>query len=218
MSNRLQGFRRAAICALFGWSLSACGGGSDDEDPPLPNTGGGTTVPDLTAEFEAMRARVNDPSIFNTAFLDPNNAIPPSGTATFRGFANVNVAQAGSPIVLTGPATVSIDFGTRDLTGSAAGFAGVEGSAVTAYAGTVDFLNGRIGRDVAGQVPNDVRFDYEGTLVGDGNSVGLDGRASGKLRASPIRGLNAVSAPGETVTLNGASTPAAFTLVAEVDP
>ena len=217
MSRKAPGFRSCAMMALVGAALTGCGGGSGEDPRPGPNEGGGVTVADLTPAFEAMRARVNDPALFNTAFTPPNNAIPATGTARFTGFANVSLSQAGAPLVLTGPATLSIDFGTRDLTGSATGFAGVEGTAIAAYAGTVDFRNGRIGRDGPGQQPNDVRFDYEGVLVGDGNTVALDGSAAGKLRASPIRGLNAVSGPGGTATLNGTATPAPFTLVAEIE-
>ena len=211
--------RRAAIC-LLGLSVTACGGGSDgDDDLPGPNTGGGTAVvPDLTSQFEAMQTRLSPGNVFNTAFLPPDNAIPASGSATFTGFANVNVTQAGAPLVLTGPATVQIDFGTRDLTGSATGFSGIEGSAIAAYSGTVTFENGRIGRDQpvpTAQQPNDVRLGYTGVLTGDGNTVALAGTAEGKLKGSPIRGRVANSGAGETVTLNGALAPAAFTLVAE---
>jgi hypothetical protein len=222
MSDWVQGLCRGAAIGLLGLAVSACGGGSDGEDTlPGPNTGGGTTVvPDLTSQFEAMQTRLSPPNVFNTAFLAPDNAIPTSGTATFSGFANVNIAQTGAPLVLTGPATVQIDFGTQNLTGSATGFSGVEGSTIAAYAGTVTFLNGRIGRDQSPptpQQPNDIRLDYSGVLTGDGNIVGLAGNASGKLKGSPIRGLVAESAAGETVTLNGALAPAEFTLVAERD-
>jgi hypothetical protein len=222
MNNGYVGLRRGAMIALVGLALSGCGGGSDDdEDPPLPNTGGGTTVvPDLTAQFEAMETRLSPPNVFNTAFLPGVNAIPTSGSATFTGFANVEVTQTGAPLVLTGPATVAIDFGTGNLTGSATGFSGVEGTSIAAYSGTVNFVNGRIGVDQSApttQVPNDVRLGYTGVLTGDGNTVGLAGTASGKLKGSPIRGLVAESPLGETVTLNGALAPAAFTLVAERD-
>jgi hypothetical protein len=219
MRNRVSNDCRGAVIVLAGFALSACGGGSGD-DVPGPDSRSLTAVTDYTADFRAMQARLSPPTIFNTAFLPPENAIPASGSATFTGFANVSVAQAGTALALTGPATVAIDFGTRNLTGSASGFSGIEGPDLSAYAGTVDFRNGRIGRDQAPptvQQPNDVRFDYEGVLVGDGNTVGLDGSAAGKLKGSPIRGLTAVSGSGETVTLNGAATPATFTLLAESD-
>ena len=222
MNDWVRGICRGAAICLLGLSVSACGGGSDgDDDRPGPNTGGGAAVvPDLTSQFEAMQTRLSAGNVFNTAFLPPDNAIPTSGTATFTGFANVNVTQAGAPLVLTGPATVRIDFDTRNLTGSATGFSGVEGSAVAAYSGTVAFENGRIGRDQpvpTTQQPNDVRLGYTGVLTGDGNTVGLGDSAEGKLKGSPIRGLVAHSGAGETATLNGAPAPAAFTLVAERD-
>jgi hypothetical protein len=222
MNDKVRGICRGTAICLLGLLGSACGGGSDgDNDRPGPNTGGGTAVvPNLTSQFEAMQTRLSPGNVFNTAFLPPDNAIPTSGTATFTGFANVNITQAGAPLVLTGPASVEIDFGTRSLTGSATGFSGVEGSAIAAYSGTVAFENGRIGRDQpvpTPQQPNDVRLGYSGVLTGDGNTVGLAGSAEGKLKGSPIRGLVANSAAGETATLNGALAPAAFTLVAERD-
>jgi hypothetical protein len=208
--------RRAGLVAALGLALSGCGDGENDVTlgPPAPS------APDLRGDYTAMLARMSAPNIFNTAFLPPDNAIPASGSATFTGFANVTVTQPGGPLTLTGPATVAIDFGSRDLTGSATGFSGVEGTTVSAYAGTIAFENGRIGRDETPptvQQPNDVRLDYAGTLTGDGNTVVLDGSASGKLKGSPIRGLNVTAPVGETVRLNGSSAPSTFTLVAEKD-
>jgi hypothetical protein len=154
-----------------------------------------------------MQTRLSPPNVFNTAFLPPDNAIPTSGSATFTGFANVNVTQAGAPLVLTGPASVQIDFGTRDLTGSATGFTGVEGSAIAAYSGTVSFENGRIGRDQpvpTAQQPNDVRLGYTGVLTGEAsilNAVAIHNRAHeavGALvaAAAELAAVAARSAPG----------------------
>ena len=218
MIHTTRNIRHAGQIAVLGLMLAACGcgSGSDDEGIVVPPA----VVPDLTTNYEAMLTRMSPPNVFNTAFLAPDNAIPTTGGATFTGFVNVNVSQAASPINLTGPATVAIDFDTRNLTGSATGFSGVEGTAVSAYSGTIDFRDGRIGRDEStptAQQLNDIRLDYVGALDGDGNAVALDGSASGKLKGSPIRGLVANSASGETVTLNGAGTPASFTLVAEID-
>jgi hypothetical protein len=167
-----------------------------------------------------MLDRLSPPNVSNTAFLAPNNAIPASGSASFTGFVNVAVASAPDPLDLTGRATVNVNFGTRNLTGSATGFEGVAGGSTSDYAGTITFLNGRIGRDEATpttQRPNDVRLDYVGALVGDGNTIVLDGSASGKLKGSPIRGLTAFSDTAATVTVNGSPTTAPFTLVAEKD-
>jgi len=46
--------------------------------------------------------------------------------------------------------------------------------------------------------------------------VELDGDVTGKLKGTPIRGLLASSAPGETETLNGATVGATVAVAAEI--
>lgn len=163
-----------------------------------------------------MRERLDATAPFNTGFTGQPGEMPITGTAEFRGFAGLAVATA-APLTLTGRATLNADFGARTLTGSATGFQGVQGGTTTDYAGTINFVDGTIGRhgSVAASVPNDLRFDYEGQLSNNGTTLAVDDQAAGKFRGTPIRGLLVEAAP-TTASVNGASTPAAFGLIAEI--
>ena len=201
---------RSVLAVTLVTGVAACGGGDGDVTPPPIGDG------DIREDFTAMQERLD--TLFNTAFLPPDNAIPTSGTAEFRGFMKVDVTGASVPIDLTGTARITADFGASTLTGSATDFEGLEGNVVSAYSGTIDFVDGRIGRSavpLAGEQPNDVRLGYQGSLDGDDKLVTLDGEAFGKLKGSPIQGLVAASAPGETVTIGGVETEANVTIIAE---
>ena len=190
-------------------ALGACGGGGGGGPSPGPD--------DLNARYEIMRDALSSPNVFNTAFQPPDNAVPASGNATFTGFVNLAATSVPEPLNLTGRARLEVDFGSRELTGSATGF---ESETASAYGGSINFVNGRIGRDAPApttQQPNDVRLEYVGALVGDEKTITFAGTASGKLKGSPIRGLVAASPPGDTATLNGSVIPVDFTLVAEKD-
>ena len=202
--------RRIMIAVTLMTGLAACGGGDGDSEPPQLGDA------DIRADFTAMQERLD--GLFNTAFLPPDNAIPTSGTAEFEGFVKVDITGATVPVDLTGVASITADFAASTLTGSATGFQGLEGGAVSDYSGTIEFVDGRIGRSavpLAGEQPNDVRLGYRGTLDGNGRAVALDGEALGKLKGSPIQGLVASSAPGETVRLDGVDTEANVTIIAE---
>ena len=201
---------RSVLAVTLVTGVAACGGGDGDVTPPPIGDG------DIREDFTAMQERLD--TLFNTAFLPPDNAIPTSGTAEFSGFMKVDVTGASVPIDLTGTARITADFGASTLTGSATDFEGLEGNVVSAYSGTIDFVDGRIGRSavpLAGEQPNDVRLGYQGSLDGDDKLVTLDGEAFGKLKGSPIQGLVAASAPGETVTIGGVETEANVTIIAE---
>jgi hypothetical protein len=211
MGLRMPSGRSVLVVALLA-ALAACdGGGGDGEPPPLGGTG---TVRD---DFSAMQSRLD--GLFNTSFTPPDNAIPASGTAEFRGFMKVDVSGSTVPIDLSGNARITADFGAGTLVGTAQDFEGLQGNTVSAYAGTVSFVDGRIGRSavpLAGEQPNDVRLGYKGSLNGAGNLVTLDGETFGKLKGSPIQGLVASSAPGETVTIGAQQVGATVTIVAEI--
>jgi hypothetical protein len=200
---------RSVVAAALLAALAACGDGDSDNDPPP--LGGG----DVREDFTAMQGRLDQ--LFNTSFTPPDNAIPASGTAEFRGFMKVDVAGT-DPIDLTGTARITADFGAGTLVGSAQDFEGLQANRVSDYAGTITFVDGRVGRSPvpqAGEQPNDVRLGYEGSLTGAGNLVTLDGAAFGKLKGAPIQGLVAASPPGETVTVGATQVGATVTIVAE---
>lgn len=197
---------RSVVAAALLAALAACGDGDSDSDPP--SLGGGEGIAD---DFASMQGRLD-------ALLPTDGDLPASGTAEFRGFMNVSIGDASVPLVLTGDAEIVADFASGSLNGSAQNFEGLNGNIVSSYAGSVTFVDGRIGQSPvpqAGEEANDVRLGYRGSLNGGGNLVTLDGEAVGKLRGTPIAGLAAESLPGETVTVGATQRAATVTIVAE---
>ena len=199
---------RAACCAAL-VLLAACGGSSTYDE----------RVAATTALFDELQP------LFNTGFTGQPGEMPSTGTAQFSGSAVAFLDNGATPaditdlagdygLVLLGRATLTADFAAGRITGEASEFLGRQGVDVGVYAGTVTFLRGEIGETTprGDSRPNDVRFDYEGTLTGQGNRVGLSGAAEGKFKGTPIRGL--IAEGTGTATLNGAQTPALFGVVA----
>ena len=205
--------RSACIIAILGLALSGCGGGGGGSDDTAVDLGG-----PLGPQAEAMVDRLNRVAPFNTGWTGQPGQMPTSGTATFSGFASLDVGGA-SPVDLTGRATLTADFSNLTITGSADRVEGATGGHRVPYAGTINFVNGEIGRSTAlpGSVPNDIRFRYEGRLVASGSRIEAGADATGKFRGTPIRGLVAESGSAATVRVNGVDTPAPFSLVAERD-
>lgn len=204
---------RSAFAAAFGALVlvSGCGGGA--------GSGGGTSGPEVDAriaEFTAMADRIEP--LFNTGFTGQPGEVPNSGSATFTGYTGILLARPSNPLALLGDTAITIDFGVRTLDGSMTNFIGDDNAGVRSYAGTIDIINGEVGFDDprGDTVPNDIRFDYDGTLSGGGNTVDLDGGVTGKFKGTPIRGLVAAS-DSETELLNGNSVDALITVVAEID-
>ena len=209
------GMMDAATALLRVWAVAAlalvaaCGGSSTYDQ----------RVAATTALFDELQP------LFNTGFTGQPGEMPSTGTAVFSGSAVALIDAGTTPaditdltgdydLVLLGTATLTADFGTGRITGQAGDFFGRQGREVGAYTGTVSFLRGEIGETVprGDRRPNDVRFDYEGTLTGQGNRVGLSGAAEGKFKGTPIRGLIAEGAG--TADLDGTQTPARFGVVA----
>jgi hypothetical protein len=201
-------FRRPASAAGLCLALAGCGGGGGDDDRPAT----------LSEQAVSMAKRLDRDAPFNTGFTGQPGQMPTSGSATFTGFAGVAV-QGTRPVMLTGRATLTADFGASTISGRATGFEGERNGSLTRYAGTINFVNGSIGQSpaVAGSVPNDIRFRYEGTLSAPGTEVVVGADATGKFRGTPIKGLVADSSAGAVAEVNGVTTPADFSLVAEVD-
>ena len=209
--------RVALACA----ALAACGDGSG-------STATGTQTYAERLEAAALLGdRIG--GLFNTGFTGQPGEMPATGSATFTGFAvaafdsapppdllgTVGTAEVG--LLLVGDATLQADFGAGTITGEAGNFFGREAGAFGDYEGTIVLRDGAIGKDpaVPGSVPNDIRFRYGGSLVGQGNDVTLAGDATGKFKGTPIRGL--VASDLSDNQLNGVATPSFFGVVAEVD-
>lgn len=206
--------RIAGTLALCGLALAGCGGGGGGGDSSSEVETGAPLGP----QAEAMVDRLNRIAPFNTGWTGQPGAMPTTGTATFSGFAGFKVGGP-EPVDLTGRATLTADFASLTITGSARDFEAAGAGRPVPYAGTINFVNGEIGRSTAvpGSVPNDIRFRYEGRLDTIGSRIEVGSDATGKFRGTPIRGLVADSAEDATARVNGAVVPAPFSLVATRD-
>lgn len=195
--------RTMAIASVCG--IAACGDGGSD----ILNA-------DRVADFAAMSDRLGD--LFNTGYTGQPGEVPSSGTAAFEGYAGFVLDTGTAPLTLIGDVTIEVDFAARDLTGEMTDFFGDGGGRLGDYTGKVAIVDGEIGFDVprGTTVPNDVRFGYAGALTGQGNLVELDGNVTGKLKGTPIQGLLASSAPGETEVVNGSVVGATVAVAAEI--
>jgi hypothetical protein len=200
--------RTRAIPAAIILVLAGCGDGGGDDDAPAP----------LSGQAAALTERLDREAPFNTGFTGQPGQMPTSGSATFTGFASLDV-QGARPVELTGRATLTADFGNATIIGAATGFEDERNGNLARYGGTISFVNGSIGKSAAvpGSVPNDIRFRYEGTLSAPGTEVVVGGDATGKFRGTPIKGLVAASPAGAVAEVDGVTTPTDFSLVAERD-
>lgn len=207
---------KAPVAIAFLATLAACGGGSDDSG----GGGGGTTTPapkpppivsasafDTYASFETAHDafRAEKTAQNHTAFN--NGEFPTTGTATFSGTYRSVLDAAGTPTTLYGLADLTADFAGATVSGDVDTFVGELSSGARGfYSGTVTLSNGAIGKDaaVAGSRPNDLRFDYGGTLTGNGQTIVLNGSTDmGKFLRTPITGIEATGT--STATVNGLS-------------
>ncbi len=198
----IEGRRAPRLFLVAFLSVITAGCGASLGTAPTPQ--------ERVEDFAAMSSRLG--SLHNTGYAGQPGQVPASGRATFTGHAGFVFATAPVPLALLGDARISIDFGSGELSGTANNFFGDGGGMVGDYAGSVAFVNGRVGSPV----PNDIGFDYVGALTGQGNSILLDGRATGKLKGTPIQGLLA-SSRRETELVNGAATNSQFAIAAEID-
>ena len=204
--------RAISLLALF--LLSGCGGGAGEGDE-VPTDLFALSPQERLVAFDEMSERLT--ALFNTGFTGQPGEVPSDGSAEFVGFTGIALSRAGDDLGLLGITEIKVDFSTRILTGSITDFFGDDGGELDGWTGTVAIRNGEVGFDFprGDTVPNDLRFDYVGTLAGQGNTLMLDGSVAGKLKGTPIQGMTLVST-GETELLNGAETPATVVVVAEI--
>ena len=149
-------------------------------------------------EFAALKQAQPVDSPANTAW----KAIPSTGTADFTGRMFV---FAGDPdregILAVATTALTADFANDTISASHETFYGTEAGRIVRYDGEIAITQGRIGASV----PNDVGFQINGTLESDTKLFTLDGALTGKLKATPLRGILATAEddPDIIVDANG---------------
>lgn len=190
-----------ATCAL----LAACGGGGggSTSGKPLPDFSDDPAA--ALAEYEELHEelRLDAESQFHTAFI--GGEFPTSGTARFGGTWQNVLDAAGTPTVLYGLADVTADYEGKTASGSVGSVVGqIGGGPAASYDGEIAITDGQIGKTSATTAQNDIFFDYEGTLVGNGQTIELSGsNEMGKFLQTPITGFEATGT--STATINGVS-------------
>lgn len=185
--------RRGAAATLLAVTLVAgCGGGGETPNDVLQNKLDSYSA--LSDQIYGDGTAAN-PGLVHTSVTN----MPTSGTATFVGQAGVIVGRSTDPelsAVLFGDATVTADFDTSTLTGSATNFYGARTNPITgdpvepvgAYSGTLALSSGCIGATAcSGTVSNpyEAAAVVGGSLSRDGHSIGVSTPVTGEIRGNP---------------------------------
>jgi hypothetical protein len=208
----MKTYLKAGVALWLVCLMAGCGGGGGTTDPT-------TTFTDTAKSFAALSGQVigdgtaANPGLTHTSPLNTPN----SGTATFNGYAAVLGGFSGDAnpsLALIAPASMSANFTTGAITGSATDFTGVTIDPVTgnpigaaaAYSGTIALSNGCTGKVVGCAVagtPYAVAATAAGTLTGGGNTLTASVPLTGTLYGNP--GVKAINMAGLTngATLNG---------------
>lgn len=215
-------FAKLSTTAILLVTLTACGGAATTPMPnPAPDpveTPEEEAFAQSTVEFESILADTSGEAASGATAM---NAAP--GNADFTGAAVVivnpvasgnNLANADASLI--GDATFNVNFATGAISGSATDFYGTNGFSSTAsvddYTGTVSLSGGSIGA----VDPNDVSVDYDGTLRGNDQVIGLTGTASGEFVGNPE--ITAVEmATTSAGSLDGANADVFVYIVAQSD-
>jgi hypothetical protein len=173
------------VCAVL--LLAACGGGGGGASG---GGGGGGPAPDprlaRLAAYEAQKLRVlGDTSAGISALpLTSDATMPADGTVSFAGSATIRVELQADPLVLYGDATLDMDFGTGQISGTLQNFFGATPQVrVANYEGEIT---------VTGDTPaQNMTLGYSGSLTASGQALGLDGALDVLFLGEPIAAIAA---------------------------
>ena len=138
-------------------------------------------------------------------------SIPQTGTATFTGTAFVGIENRDrrtDVYALVADARVVVDFSRPDdaVSGGVTNFRQTRINNTSLFVpGELAFDDGRIGSID----PNDLSFDYAGSVTAGGTAFGLQGRLAGKLRGTrsdplPVESVvRAISVRDDDVAMTG---------------
>ncbi len=217
-----------SVFALHG--LSACSGGGG-ATPAITASGDPAAYYSSTQAAQVAMERTvfgnaatGAPGYPNSAF----KAIPTSGTATYKGFAQVDFYPTGEQIptrTVLGNGTIAANFASNTMTGSYSNFTGTAldpagnqlAGPAAYYAGTLNVANGCIG-NAAGCAnvtrPNQFSGALSGTLTGEGNTINIDHDFLGNFRGSPIVAVEALGVTNLT-TINGTQVDSALYIIGQ---
>ena len=167
--------------------LAGCGGGGTGNvamTPATPapgtTTAGAPTRNALDARItQAGRIRQELQSLGPTRVAD----VPISGSSVFTGPAIMTVNQGAKLYEMIGDSRVTVDFGSRAVTGDIKNIQGRrEDKSTFTAGGGINYSNGRL---ATGRSANILTFDYAGDLKVGRDTIGLDGTAIGGLYDNP---------------------------------
>lgn len=200
---------KLAMCLSGLVALSACGGSGAIDSVTNPDAFYRTNQPlqnDMTTTLNGLS---------NSAFT----AVQTTGTATYNGYTKVVVDTPTTPIELLGLAAMNANFTTQTISGNLTNFAGNYQDTTTtpvtlvppavSYAGSIAVTNGCIGvtNGCTATRANQFVADFNGTLTGQGNTLGLTGGLTGDFKGTTNAGTQTVgilaTATSGAPTLNG---------------
>lgn len=194
---------KLVLAGLVPLALAGCGGG-----------GGGGSSADVATIYSDNVSAYN---VMSSAVTGTNPGMQPtpdayiqtaSGSATFSGYASLLAGPPSSRIALVSPASITADFDTSKISGSANNFIGQTGNVTantyltspTSYTGQL-LLDGCIGASCSSNT-NDLTATVTGTLSGDGNTIVVNQAVSGKFYGPNATAVD-LNSGSTTNTVNG---------------
>lgn len=185
--------------------MAGCGNTVSTPGPVAP-------VPDEVEEANPFQADFQASNSARSALFDqrrdldntPEDTMPGSGIVTYSGVGSVAMDTTDNSFVALGDATVSINFGTAQVTGTMDNFIGRHVSGAEAqYLGALTMAG-----ETGGAAFRDNRFvaDVTGTLTSADQTIVVNSEMSGGFRGADHETLFGTSDDGDTVRLNGVAT------------